>query len=99
MKIWYVRSWGDHQDLGQFLLFPSIVKAMKHYKNCLREAKAALKLFYDENDGVFDSGAPMPKDWLDQRSVELEARAIEPDFFEMPSSPTKAQIIKQFSGQ
>jgi hypothetical protein len=98
MKIWYVTSF-DTAVEGETKthLFPSKAAATKYYNSLLRDAKELLKEEYEENDGILEhSGEPKPKLWLDKECVRLEARASEPSYILIPSSPTKQQIIQAF---
>lgn len=99
MKIWYVLAWPhvDAEGETERRLFPSEAEATKYYNGLLRDAKERLKEEYEENDGIWEhSGEPKPKRWLDKEWVRLEACASEPEWFSMPSRPTKAQIIQAF---
>ena len=101
MSIFYVTSLNTVDENPQHHLFPSKAKAWQWYKLQLREAHGALHRHYTEQVARYgeftEEGDPRPKLYLDLGEIRSEADCLEPKFFDMPSSPTKAQIIETFN--
>ena len=97
MKIWYVQTHPSEAEPQRYKhLFRSKALAWAYYRQAVADAREYLKRDkeeYIERYGFWDG----PDDYLSDRNVIEEAAVDQPDFFEMPSSPTKQQIIETFN--
>lgn len=97
MKIWYVQTHASEDEPQRYKhLFRSKALAWTYYRERLAEARESLigdKEEHIERYGFWDGPDDYPADWR----VEEEAAVDQPNFFEIPSSPTKQQIIETFN--
>jgi len=96
MKIWYVQTHASEDEPQRYKrLFPSKALAWAYYRERLADARKSLiddKDDHIERYGFWDG----PDDYPSDRRVIWEAAVDQPDFFEIPSGPTKQQIIQAF---